>query len=89
MKTALSFIFAVAFLAITAPVLAQGERMTEAEYNTAVMKALEASSARNRRVLTKETFYDGSQVKGTRQIVSEFAGPDAKRIDVTERFPRH
>ncbi len=86
MKTALLFIFAVAFLAVTSPVFAQGERMSEADYNTALMKALEASSARDRRVLTIETFYTGSQVTGTRKIVSDFDGPDAKRIEVSEEF---
>ena len=86
MKTALLFIFAAAFLAVTSPVLAQAERMSEADYNTVLMKALEASSARNRRVLTIETFYTGAQVTGTRKVVSDFAGPDAKRIEVSEEF---
>lgn len=86
MKTALLFIFVVAFLAVTAPVFAQGERMSEADYNTALMKALESASAKNRRVVTSETFYTGSQVTGTRKIVSDFAGPDAKRIEVSEEF---
>jgi hypothetical protein len=86
MKTALLFIFAVALLAVTAPVFAQGERMSEADYNTALIKALEASAARDRRVLTTETFYTGSQVTGSRKIVSDFAGPDAKRIEVSEEF---
>lgn len=86
MKTALLFIFAVAFLAITSPVLAQTDRMSEADYNTALTKALDAASARDRRVLTVETFYTGSQVTGMRKIVSDFAGSDAKRVEVSEEF---
>ncbi len=60
--------------------------MSEAEYNTALSKALETASSRDRRVLTTETFYTGTQVNGTRQIVSDFVGPDAKKIDVVEDF---
>ncbi|MGB7210366.1 MAG: hypothetical protein WBD27_17050 [Pyrinomonadaceae bacterium] len=86
MKTALLFIFAIAFMAVTVPVLAQNERLSEADYNTVLMKALETSSARDRRVLTTETFYTGSQVTGSRKIVSYFDGPDAKRIEVSEEF---
>ena len=86
MKTALFLILAVAFLAIASPALAQTGRISEAEYNIAFFKALEAASPRNRRVLTVETFYAGSQVTGSRKIVSDFAGPDAKRIQVTEEF---
>lgn len=86
MRTALLFIFAVAFLAIALPVLGQSEKISEVDYNSAIRKASDAASARDRRVLTVETFYSGSQVTGTRQIVSDFAGPDAKRIDVTEEF---
>lgn len=86
MKTALFFILAVAFLAIASPALAQAGRISEAEYDTAFFKALDAASERNRRVLTVETFYTGSQVTGTRKIVSDFAGPDAERIQVTEEF---
>ena len=86
MKTALLFIFAVAFLAIASPALAQSERLSEADYNMAFAKALEAASARDRRVLTVETFYTGSRVAGIRKIVSNFVGPDAKRIEVSEEF---
>lgn len=86
MKIALLSIFAAAFLAVTYPVLAQTEPLLEGDYNTAFAKSLEASAARNRRVLTIETFYSGSQVVGSRKIVSDFAGPDAKRIHVTEEF---
>jgi hypothetical protein len=86
MKRVLLFIFAVSFLAITTPVLAQSGRLSEADYNSVLMKALEASSARDRRVLTTETFYTGEQVTGTRKIVSDFAVPDAKRIEVSEEF---
>lgn len=86
MKTALLFIFAVAFLAITSPVLAQSERLSQADYNTALAKALESASARNRRILTMEKFYNGSELKGTRSIVSAFAGLDAEKIEVTEEF---
>jgi hypothetical protein len=84
MKTALLFILAVALTA--APVFAQSERLSEADYNTTLIKALEASSARDRRVLTTETFYTGAQITGSRKIVSDFAGPDAKRIEVSEEF---
>lgn len=86
MKKAILFIFAVALLAVAAPVLAQSERLSVADYNTALMKALESASARDRRVVTTEKFYSGSELKGTRRIVSEFAGPDAKKIEVSEDF---
>ena len=87
MKTALLFIFCGSLvLAIAAPVFAQSERLSEADYNTALMKALESASARDRRVLTTEKFYSGTELNGTRRIVSEFAGPDAKKIEVTEDF---
>lgn len=86
MKTVLLFIFALVLFTFASKANAQSERMSEADYNRVLMKALEASSARDRRVLTVETFYSGSQVVGTRKIVSDFAGPDAKRIEVSEEF---
>lgn len=86
MKAALSIIFAVAFFAALTPVVAQSEKMTESEYNVVLMKALQASSARDRRILTEEKFYDGSQQTGTRRIVSDFVGSGAKKIEVREDF---
>lgn len=86
MKTALLFIFAVAFLAVASPVSGQTGRISQGDYNTALMKALESGSGKNRRVVTAETFYSGARVVGSRKIVSEFAGPDAKWIRVTEEF---
>ncbi|MEO7673466.1 MAG: hypothetical protein ABIU09_05240 [Pyrinomonadaceae bacterium] len=86
MKTELLFIFATAFWAVTLPVFAQSERISEAKYNTALAKALESASPRNRRVLTMERYYNGEQLTGKRKIVSEFTGADAKKIEVTEEF---
>lgn len=80
------FIFAAILLASASPIMGQAERESEAEYNTALAKALDAASPRDRRVLTEETFYAGSRVTGTRRIVSDFVGPDAKRIEVSEEF---
>lgn len=80
------FIFSLVSALIASPVLAQPEKINEPDYNAAVMKALEASSARDRRIVTAEKFYTGEQLTGTRNIVSDFAGPDAKRINVTAEF---
>ncbi|NOT46798.1 MAG: hypothetical protein HOP17_03475 [Acidobacteria bacterium] len=85
MKRAL-FIFLLAFVLMASHVFAQPEKINESDYNVAVMKALEAASARDRRIVTVEKFYTGEQVTGTRNIVSDFAGPDAKRINVTAEF---
>ena len=79
MKTALLFIFALAFGTCASIANAQSERISVGDYNVALAKGLDASAERNRRVWTTETFYSGSQVVGSRKIVSEFAGPDAKR----------
>jgi hypothetical protein len=62
------------------------EQLTEADYNVVLAKALDKASSRDRRILTQETFYTGSQVSGTRRIVSHFSGPDAKKIEVAEEF---
>jgi hypothetical protein len=87
MRTALlDFSLAIVFLAVASPALAQAERMSEVEYNSALAKALDAASSHDRRVLTEELYYAGSQVTGTRKIVSDFAGPDAKKTEVTEEF---
>lgn len=86
MKTAFLFIFAFVLLASTSAVFAQGERLSEEEYNAALMKALESASTKNRRITTVEKFYTGEQVTGTRNIVSDFVGPDAKRINVKAEF---
>ena len=86
MKTALSFIFVVALSAIAAPVFSQSEKLTEADYNTALAKGLESTSARDRRVVTTEKFYSGPELKGERRIVSVFGRPDAKKIMVSEEF---
>lgn len=86
MKTALSIIFALVILAIASPLFAQSEKLTEAEYRFALAKALDAASARDRRIVTAEKFYRGEQLTGTRNIVSDFAGPDAKRINVKAEF---
>lgn len=83
MKSALLFCFAV-FLMF--PTYAQSVRISEGDYNTAVLKALETASARDRRIVTVEKFYTGDQLTGTQNIVSDFVGPDAKRINVTAEF---
>ncbi|MGD9587772.1 MAG: hypothetical protein AB7V11_02620 [Pyrinomonadaceae bacterium] len=70
----------------TVPTFSQVEKLGEADYNTALAKALDAASSRTRRVLTDEKFYNGTQVYGTRKIVSEFAGNDAKKIEISEEF---
>lgn len=84
MKTLFLFIFATIFFA--APTFGQSERISESDYSRAVMKALETASARDRRIVTVEKFYTGEQLTGTRNIVSDFVGPDAKRINVTAEF---
>ncbi len=70
----------------TPPVLAQAEKLSEAEYNAILMKALETGSSRDRRISTEEVYYTGSRATGKRTIVSDFVGNDAKKIDVTEEF---
>ena len=82
----LIFILAFALLAVPSTALAQTDKLSETDYNAALAKALDTASSRNRRVLTQETFYTGTQVSGSRRIVSEFAGPDAKKIEVAEEF---
>lgn len=67
-------------------VAAQSERLTENDYNTVLAKALETTSSHDRKIFTEETFYTGTQMTGTRTIVSDFVGNDAKRIDVIEEF---
>ncbi len=86
MKAALLFIFALAFFICASVANAQTERSSEPDYNTAFAKALASAAARERQVLTMEKFYNGAELKGTRRIISEFAGPDAKKIEVTEEF---
>lgn len=86
MKATLSFIFALAFFAALTPGFAQNDKITEAEYNAVLIKALEVASSHNRRIVTEELFYTGAQVTGTRQIVSDFVGNDAKKIEVVEDF---
>lgn len=84
MRSVLLFILISVLFSLT--VFAQTERLSEAGYNTSLAKALDAASARNRRVFTEETYYTGSQNTGTRTIVSDFVGNDAKRIDINEEF---
>ena len=86
MRSAILSFFALALFAFVSPVLGQVERLSEADYSAALAKALEAASARDRRVQTEETYYTASQVSGKRKIVSDFAGPDAKKVEVTEEF---
>lgn len=86
MKKAISFIFMLAVVTAASSAFAQSEKLTEGEYNAVLAKALDAASAKDRRVSTEETFYDGPRVTGTRRIVSDFAGPDAKKIAVSEEF---
>lgn len=86
MKSALLFVFTLALFTCVLPAVAQSERISEGDYNSAVMKALEAASAKDRRIVTVEKFYTGEQLTGTRNIVSDFVGPDAKRINVTAEF---
>ena len=62
------------------------DRLSEVDYNTALAKALDAASSHHRRISTDEVFYTGAQITGKRQIVSDFVGNDAKRIDVNEEF---
>lgn len=86
MKLVFLFVFAIVFASFPSDFPAQSERLSEGEYNAALAKALDAASSRDRRILTDETFYTGSQVTGTRKIVSDFVGPDAKKIEVSEEF---
>jgi hypothetical protein len=79
-------LFMFGILAFSLQVAAQQDRLSEAGYNTALAKALDSASSHDRRVLTEETFYTGPQVTGTRKIVSDFIGPDAKKIEVSEEF---
>jgi hypothetical protein len=68
------------------PSFAQTEKLDEGDYNSALAKALDAASSRERRILTDETFYTGTEITGKRTIVSDFAGPEAKKIEVSEEF---
>ncbi len=86
MRAAFLFLIFVSGLTVTVPAVAQTERLSESEYNTALAKALDAASSRNRRIVTEELYYTGSQVTGKRTIVSDFVGDDAKKIDVDEEF---
>ena len=86
MKTALLFIFALTFFTAGSSALAQSDRLSETDYDTALAKALDAASIRDRRVSTEEKFYAGTELTGVRNLVSEFAGPDAKKVEVTEEF---
>src|SRR5687767_13654517 len=86
MRKLLLITLAIAFCLFASPAAAQVERLAGTDYDTALAKALDAASSRDRRVLTEETFYTATQVTGTRKIVSEFAGPDARKIEVTEEF---
>jgi hypothetical protein len=86
MRSAILIGFVLTLLFFASGAIAQAERIAETDYNTALVKALDAASSRDRRVLTEETFYTGSQVTGMRKIVSDFAGPDAKKIEVSEEF---
>ncbi|HMQ03330.1 MAG TPA: hypothetical protein PKD26_05395 [Pyrinomonadaceae bacterium] len=81
-----NFIFVVAIFTTAIPVFAQRDAISKSEYDAALAKSLEASSLRDRLVLTEETFYSGTQVTGKRQIESHFVGNDAKRIDVKTEF---
>ena len=85
MRQALLFsFFAAFFLAAGAPLFAQAERMSEGDYNTALAKALDAASSRDRRVLMEEGFYTGAQATLWRRITSDFVGKEAKRIEAVE-----
>ena len=86
MKTVTCLVFTIACFAITLPAAAQGESLSESEYKIALAKAFDTASARARRIFTEETYHTGSQVTGRRKIVSHFAGPDAKKMEVTEEF---
>ena len=86
MKGTLFFFFAIAIFISASNAKAQSTRLSEAEYNSALAQALEGASGINRRVITEEKFYSGPTLTGMRNIVSEFAGPDAKRVEVTEDF---
>ncbi|MGD9562345.1 MAG: hypothetical protein AB7F88_10255 [Pyrinomonadaceae bacterium] len=87
MRKAIFFSVCGAFMLALAPfTFGQAERVSETEYNTALTRALDSASSMKRRIVTEETFYAGSRAKGTRQIVSDFMGNDAKKIDVVEEF---
>lgn len=86
MKSIFSVIFAGACLFVVPGAFGQGEQLSESDYNAKLIKGIEAASLRDRRVVTEETFYNGTQVYGTRKIVSDFAGNDAKKIEVSEEF---
>lgn len=86
MRSAVLSFFVLALIVFASPAFGQAERLSDADYNTALAKALDKASSRDRRILTQETFYTGSQVSGTRRIVSDFSGPDAKKIEVAEEF---
>ena len=79
-------IFVLILTALVSSALAQREEIRESEYTTVLAEALHKASTLDRRIITDESFYTGSQVTGTRRIISDFVGKDAKRIDVTEDF---
>ncbi len=86
MKTALSFIFTIAFLAAAIGVSAQVEQITEAQFEAARSAALEKASQLPRRVVTSEKFFEGQELKGRRDDVSEISASGDKHRSVTENF---
>ncbi|MBK9153693.1 MAG: hypothetical protein IPM25_05680 [Chloracidobacterium sp.] len=76
----------IALVASATLVSAQQEQLSEHDYSAALAKALDAASSRSRRVLTHEKFYNGTEVYGTREVISDFAGNDAKKMEVVEEF---
>ncbi len=86
MKRSLFVLICTLFLLAGDRIVAQQERLTEADFNTVLAKALEAASPIDRRIVTEESYYTGTQMTGTRKIVSDFIGNDAKKIDVAEEF---
>ncbi|MCC6329600.1 MAG: hypothetical protein IT174_13880 [Acidobacteria bacterium] len=83
MKTIFLVVMSVAILTVLG---SAQDRLSEVDYNTALAQALDAASSRDRRISTDEVFYTGEQITGKRQIVTDFVGNDAKRIDVNEEF---
>jgi hypothetical protein len=85
MKSKYVLLFILAFLSVIS-IQAQGNLLTEQEYEAVLTKALDAAASRDRRVLAEDKFYTAERLTGSRTMVSDFAGPDAKRVEVTEDF---
>jgi hypothetical protein len=67
-------------------IAAQPKLLSENEYDAALAGALAAASSRDRRVTKEEEFYSGNQLTGSRKLVSAFAGPDSRMVEIIENF---